>query len=162
MRRKTRRNAEIKQTFGIFLTSSISIFRNFLNNFRNGFTLFAENETYRELKSEISLIKEHLSEETQLQQIMEDISVSLQHLDALLTGYEIDSTTSDLNVLSDHLRNDYDRLERLNEKSLSKREKYSQNLLVKLNYLNALYADLLVRLQKLQKDQAVQVLHHTV
>ena len=93
---------------------------------------------------------------------MEDISVSLQHLDALLTGYEIDSTTSDLNVLSDHLRNDYDRLERLNEKSLSKREKYSQNLLVKLNYLNALYADLLVRLQKLQKDQAVQVLHHTV
>jgi len=93
-----------------------------------------------------------------LMSLLESISVSLQHLDALLTGYEIDPSTTDLNSLSDHLRSDYDRLEMLNEsKSLSKvkREKYS----VKVDYLNALYADLLLRLQKLQKgcDHSVQV-----
>ena len=120
---------------------------------------FSENEAYVELKTEIAAIKEHLFEETELMRLMESIAVSLQHIDALLTSYEIDPTTTDLNVLSDHLRSDYDRLEMLNEKtSLSKvkREKYS----VKLEYLNALYADLLLRLQKLQKgcDISVQVI----
>ena len=120
---------------------------------------FSENEPYVELKTEIAAIKEHLFEETELMRLMESIAVSLQHIDALLTSYEIDPTTTDLNVLSDHLRSDYDRLEMLNEKtSLSKvkREKYS----VKLEYLNALYADLLLRLQKLQKgcDISVQVI----
>ena len=125
--------------------------------------MLSEHEAYLALETEIATIKSHLFEETELMSLLESISVSLQHLDALLTGYEIDPSTTDLNSLSDHLRSDYDRLEMLNEsKSLSKvkREKYS----VKVDYLNALYADLLLRLQKLQKgcDHSVQVINHYI
>ena len=131
--------------------------------FDDFFFLLSEHEAYQELETEIATIKSHLFEETELMSLIESISVSLQHLDALLTGYEIDPSTTDLNSLSDHLRSDYDRLEMLNEsKSLSKvkREKYS----VKVDYLNALYADLLLRLQKLQKgcDHSVQVINHYI
>ena len=118
----------------------------------------SETEDFINLKTEIETIRRHLSEESEYLKLMEETSVALQHIDALLTGFEIDSQTSNLTLIANQLNQEYQNLQKLNE-SLNSREQNSANLLVKLNYLNALYADLLLRLQKLQKgcDHGVQV-----
>ena len=121
-------------------------------------SVLSETEDFINLKTELQSIKKHLSEESEYLKTIEEISVALQHIDALLTGFEIDSQTSNLTLIANQLNQEYHQLQSLNE-TLNSREQNSANLLVKLNYLNALYADLLLRLQKLQKgcDHGVQV-----
>ena len=121
-------------------------------------SVLSKTEEFIELKTEVETIKRHLSEEYVYLKTIEEISVALEHIDALLTGFEIDSQTSDLTLIANLLNQEFQNLQKLNE-TLNSREQNSANLLVKLNYLNALYADLLLRLQKLQKgcDHGVQV-----
>ena len=82
----------------------------------------------------------------------------LQHSDALITSYELDSsifTSSDLMKLATMLDEAHGKLNDLNQDDLNQNEAF----ISKFNSLKALYINLVTRLQKLQQpcDHIAQV-----
>ena len=96
----------------------------------------------------------------------ETLAVSLHHTDAVLTQYELNSGTQNLNEITDALEENCDNLEDLKtriENHGATHDEKSQRILklkTRLIYLTNLYANLLTRLHALRSvcDHSIQVI----
>ena len=97
----------------------------------------------------------------------ETLAVSLHHTDAVLTQYELNSGTQNLNEITDALEENCDHLEDLKtriENHGTAHDEKSQRILklkTRLIYLTNLYANLLTRLHALRSvcDHSIQVIY---
>ena len=97
----------------------------------------------------------------------ETLAVSLHHTDAVLTQYELNSGTQNLNEITDALEENCDHLEDLKtriENYRTTHDEKSQRILklrTRLIYLTNLYANLLTRLHALRSvcDHSIQVIY---
>ena len=92
----------------------------------------------------------------------ETLAVSLHHTDAVLTQYELNSGTQNLNEITDALEENCDHLEDLKTRIEYYGTHECQRILqlrTRLIYLTNLYANLLTRLQALRSvcDHSIQV-----
>ena len=109
------------------------------------------------LENEVSNIKNELQKEDD--NCLDEIAVTLQHADALITSYELDSTifsNPDLLKLATMLDQAHSKLDDLNRKDLDQNEMFAD----KFSNLKDLYVKLVRRLQTLQqlRDHTAQVI----
>ena len=109
------------------------------------------------LENEVSNIKNELQKEDD--NCLDEIAVTLQHADALITSYELDSTifsNSDLLKLATMLDQAHSKLDDLNRKDLDQNDMFAD----KFSNLKDLYVKLVRRLQTLQqlRDHTAQVI----
>ena len=109
------------------------------------------------LENEVSNIKNELQKEDD--DCLDEIAVTLQHADALITSYELDSTifsNPDLLKLATMLDQAHSKLNDLNQKDLDQNDMFAD----KFSNLKDLYVKLVGRLQTLQqlRDHTAQVI----
>ena len=116
-------------------------------------TLIEEQNT---LETQVSNIKYEILRHDE--KCLDEIAIMLQHSDALITSYELDSSifsSSDLMKLATMLDEAHGKLNDLNQDDLNQNEAF----ISKFNSLKSLYINLVTRLQKLQQpcDHIAQV-----